>query len=182
MNIHFDKANIAHKEIILDWLQKPHVQEFWDNSQECKDDVLNFINGRKDPSPYFNGVFEYWVGYFNQDPYSLILTSYFEDWGRDSLSSTGRTVTLDFAIGNLNYLGQGLAAPTLQAFMDFYRLSVDPSVTTFFIDPDIDNIKAQHVYKKAGFRKKGRYKVTEGYFSGHTNLVMIRKFSKTQYK
>lgn len=177
MTIHFDRANKTHQDTIFAWLQTPHVQEFWDNSQECKEDVLHFLDGRKDPSPYFDGIFEYWVGCFNQEPYALILTSYFEDGGMASLSSTDRTVTLDFAIGNPNYLGQGLAAPTLQAFMDFYRSSVDPAVTTFFIDPDITNTKAQHVYKKAGFRKKGRYKVTEGYFSGHTNLVMIKKFS-----
>lgn len=38
MNIHFEKANLSHKETIFNWLKEPHVQEFWDNSQEHKDD------------------------------------------------------------------------------------------------------------------------------------------------
>ncbi|WP_083837057.1 hypothetical protein [Rickettsia montanensis] len=40
MNIHFEKANLTHKEIIFNWLEEPHIKEFWDNSQEHKNDIL----------------------------------------------------------------------------------------------------------------------------------------------
>ena len=30
MNIHFEKANLTHKELIFNWLEEPHIKEFWD--------------------------------------------------------------------------------------------------------------------------------------------------------
>ena len=45
--ITFEKATTTYEEIIFSWLAEPHVQEFWDNSQEHKDDILNFIQGQK---------------------------------------------------------------------------------------------------------------------------------------
>lgn len=55
--IEFEQATLKHKDIIFQWLAEPHMQEFWDNSQEHKDDILIFMNGRKKASSYFNGIF-----------------------------------------------------------------------------------------------------------------------------
>ena len=43
MNIHFEKANASHIDTIFGWLAQPPIQEFWDNTQGHKDDILNFI-------------------------------------------------------------------------------------------------------------------------------------------
>ena len=53
--ITFKKVDIAHKEIIFSWLAEPHVQEFWDNTQGHKDDILNFMGDRLIPSNYCDG-------------------------------------------------------------------------------------------------------------------------------
>jgi hypothetical protein len=45
--IKFDKAPISYIDTIFSWLAEPHMVEFWDNSQEHKDDVLNFIQQSK---------------------------------------------------------------------------------------------------------------------------------------
>jgi len=52
MNIHFEKANLSHIDIIFSWLAEPFVQEFWDNTEGHKDDILNFVHSRKEPSPF----------------------------------------------------------------------------------------------------------------------------------
>ena len=57
MNIHFEKAALKHIDIIFSWLQEKHIQEFWDNSQNHKDDILNFIHEK--PQKYFAGTMEY---------------------------------------------------------------------------------------------------------------------------
>ena len=57
----FEKATTAHKEIIFSWLAEPHVHEFWDNTQGHKDDILNFMGGRKEPSNYCDGKYVYWI-------------------------------------------------------------------------------------------------------------------------
>lgn len=154
----FKKLEIEHEEIVLQWLAEPHIQEFWDTSTEFQEDLLIFMRGRKEPSPYWNGMFDYWVGLADKELYCLLMTSEVRAdqsdlpaaW-RPHLSSTGRTWSIDFMIGNNKYLGKGLAAPTLKAFMQFIREKMTPTVDTFFIDPAAPNSRAQHVYEKAGF-------------------------------
>jgi RimJ/RimL family protein N-acetyltransferase len=183
MTIHFEKANKGHIDFIFKWLQEPHMMEFWDNSQEHKDDILNFVNNRKEPSHYFHGIFTYWIGFYNHESYALIMTSeVIADqacpplW-ESHLSSTGKTITLDFGIGNKKYLGKGLAAPTLKAFMIFYKQEIDSEADTFFIDPDDNNPRARHVYFKAGFVDVGTFQAPKAYweFSGKGAHLMVKK-------
>ena len=75
MDIHFKQATLLEKDIIFGWLNKPHVQEFWDNSPAHREDILNFMNSRKEPSTYADGIFTYWVGSLENEPYCLLMTS-----------------------------------------------------------------------------------------------------------
>ena len=183
MNIHFKKVTHEHQKIIFDWLQEPHMLEFWDNSQEHKDDILNFINGRIEPSNYFNGIFTYWIGYLDDQPFSFILTSEVvptEDLPpllHEHLSQTGKTCGLDFGIGNKDFIGKGLASATLIAFTDFFHKSIDPETDTFYIDPNDDNPRAHHVYEKAGFNLVGTYnsKGKHWEFSSDGVCLMVKK-------
>lgn len=160
MNIHFQKATLAHENIIFDWLAESHIQEFWDNIREHKDDILNFIYHRL--QTYFAGTTQYWIGYIGNEPYAFILSDILEkeqddltDTHLKYMSQMGHTISLDFGIGSVKYLGQGLGANTLIEFMKFYRNNVAPKADTFFIDPDENNPRAVHVYSKAGFAKVG---------------------------
>lgn len=181
--IHFEKVQSHHKEVVLSWLEEPHMKEFWDNSQEHKDDIVNFINGRKEPSSYFGGIFTYWIGSIEGTSYSFILTAEvhpneetLELW-KDHLSQVGKTVSIDFGIGNKDFLGKGLAAPTLVAFTKFFKDNVDPKVDTLFIDPQDNNPRAYHVYEKAGFKVVGNYERDKHYwdFNGKRTYLMVKK-------
>ncbi len=57
--ITFTHASAHHLSLIFDWLKEPHVQEFWDNTQGNKDDIINFIEGRTTPSTYCGGKYVY---------------------------------------------------------------------------------------------------------------------------
>jgi RimJ/RimL family protein N-acetyltransferase len=166
MNITFKKANPTHQELIFSWLNEPHIIEFWDNSQAHKDDIINFIHNRK--QHYFYGTAIYWLGLIDDEPYSFIISDIFQyyqelpELHRKNLSKSGHTIRLDFAIGNKKYLGQGLAALTLQKFVSFYQESVDSLANVFFIDPDQNNSRAHHVYNKAGFELVGDLDISKG--------------------
>lgn len=184
--INFEKINIQHKDIIFHWLAEPHMQEFWDNSQEHQDDIVNFINGRKEPSNYFDGIFTYWIGIIDREPFSFILTAKvkLEDdcpsiW-QEHISKTGTTYSIDFGIGNKAFLGKGLAAKTLQAFTDFFQKNIDSKADTFFIDPDDNNPRAKHVYEKAGFRLVGEFKNEKKYwdFNDKKTYLMVKQLSE----
>ena len=61
MKMTFKKVEFKHKDIIFAWLDSAHVKEFWDNSQAHRDDIINFMEGRKTHSPYFKGINDYWI-------------------------------------------------------------------------------------------------------------------------
>jgi RimJ/RimL family protein N-acetyltransferase len=182
--ISFEKVTLKHKDMLFQWLAEPHMQEFWDNSQEHKDDIINFINGRKEPSNYFDGIFTYWIGKFDGKPFCFILTAkvnlddkYPSLWEK-YFSKTGATYSLDFGIGNKGFLGQGLASSTLEAFTTFFKSEIDTNTDTFFIDPDENNPRARHVYAKAGFDLVGTYEDSDkAYwdFSGKNTCLMVKK-------
>lgn len=139
------------------------MREFWDNTQAHKDDILNFIHGRK--QHYFYGTTMYWVGSIEGEPFCFLLSDILQadqdlsDVYRKHMSETGHTISLDFGIGNKNYLGKGFAVPNLKTFMDFYHHQIDPLADTFFIDLDANNPRAKYVYRKAGFNQVGDYNV-----------------------
>lgn len=180
--IHFEKLKPQHLPIIFEWLNEPHMQEFWDNSQEHKDDIINFVNGRVKQSNYFDGIYTYWIGFIEGVPYSFLLTSEviadekcLQIW-KDNLSKTGKTYSIDFCIGNIKYLGKGLADTTLSAFTDFFHSEVDQNADTFFIDPASNNPRAMHVYSKAGFNLVGVYTADEAYweFGSEKSYLMVK--------
>lgn len=143
----FKKAILGQRDLIFSWLKKSHVQEFWDNSQEHKNNVLAYLAGSKN-------LFDYWIGYVDAQPYALIMTSDIvpiELENSHYALKLGKSLSIDIMIGDENYLGKGLGAPTLIAFMDFIRTHIDSSVEIFTIDPAQNNPKAVHVYEKAGF-------------------------------
>lgn len=156
--ITFKKISSSDKEIIFSWLAEPHVQEFWDNTQGHRDDILNFISGRETPSSYCDGKYVYWIAFADGEPYAMLMTiqeTEEDDIGElklSHLSKTGYTYGLDYMIGNTRYLGQGYGARTLIEFLNFFRQNFDAKADTFLIDPAVDNPRAKHVYEKAGFK------------------------------
>lgn len=184
MKIHFVKASREYEKVIFDWLEEPHMRQFWDNSQEHKDDIRNFIDGRKEPSSYFKGIATYWIGLIDKEPFAFLLTTEMRaeqddltPLHRANLSKTGHTITIDFGIGNPAFFGKGLGAETLNAFVEFYH-KMDPKADTFFIDPDENNPRAKRVYEKAGFQVVGEFAFSQGAFNGSTSYLMVRKIAK----
>lgn len=179
--IKFETASFKFKETIFKWLDEPHIKEFWDNSQEHRNDIIHFIEGRKTPSDYGIGNIVYWIGLIDDVPYCFLLTSQYEESQPDVselhkqyLSKTGNTYSIDFCIGNTEYLGKKLASPTLEAFTQFFQKETDPQADTFLIDPDENNPRAIHVYEKAGFTPVGSFLVERGFFKGHHSFLMVK--------
>lgn len=179
----FVKAGLEHKEMIFSWLAEPYVQEFWDNTQEHKDDIVNFMEGRKTPSNYCGGEFIYWLAQSADEPFAMLMTlretqdSPIDAIKKEHLSKNGHTYGLDFMIGNKDYFGKGYAAETLSEFIDYFRQQVDKKADTFLIDPELENTKAMHVYQKAGFVAAGKY-VMEGNLSGSgkEHCLLVKRF------
>lgn len=168
--ITFKQAVSSDKFLIHRWWNKSHVKEFWDNSPECWQNVEGYLDkGTRD-------LFDYYMGFYDEAPFALVMMC------NESEASThpehlltyltkpgeGETVSFDFMIGEEQYLGKGLAAITLRAFME----SCSPDITRFLIDPAADNLKAIHIYEKAGFKEVGRFIPKKGNFVGKEHIMM----------
>lgn len=70
MRLNFRKAILADQETIFTWLKEDHVIEFWDNTQEHKDDIIIFLNGRKEKSNYVEGRYTYWLACDSSTPFA----------------------------------------------------------------------------------------------------------------
>jgi RimJ/RimL family protein N-acetyltransferase len=184
MKICFEKVAHEHINIIFTWLGEPFVMEFWDNTQAHKDDIINFVEGRKKPSYYAEGNYVYWIAKAGNEPFAMLMSIQDTDeddiaavkWER--LSKTGNTWSIDYMIGHSDYHGKGYGARTLSEFIDFFRARVDPRADTFFIDPAVDNLRAKHVYMKAGFEHVTDF-IMEGDYSGSgkRHHLLVRDFS-----
>ncbi|WP_052675756.1 GNAT family N-acetyltransferase [Paenibacillus sp. IHBB 10380] len=169
--ITFIKADMSHLEIVIEWFNSPHVQEFWGTGDYTRNNFTNnIVNGTKE-------LFDYWVASYDNEPFSLIMTS---DASEDTpehlvpfLEPDGLTLTLDFLIGNKKYLEKGLSYPTINEFQNF----LNDQISALLIDPESNNSKAIHVYEKAGFNKVSTFIPDEGDFSGKSHDLMKWKRS-----
>ena len=169
--ITFRLATINDKPLIKQWWTKPHVMEFWDNSASMWNNVANYLQGEKK-------LFDYWIGFYNDTPFSLLMTSEIEkDLPTEHPYSRwvdidGLTMSIDFMIGEEAFLGKGLGHLTLIQFSDFLRKQ---GVTALIIDPAVNNARATRVYQKAGFEIVDTFDRLEGYFAGIKHYLMTMK-------
>lgn len=183
MNIRFEKVTGTHLDTIFNWLVEPHIMEFWDNSQEHKDDIVNFAQGRKAPSSYAGGGYVYWIAFLEDELFAMLMTiqeTHREDIGQEKLkrlSKTGHTYGLDYMTGNPKFFGKGYGSRTLSDFIDYFREFVDSKADTFLIDLASDNLKAKHVYMKAGFKHACDF-MMESDISGAGKIhhLLVKKF------
>ncbi|MBA4749459.1 MAG: GNAT family N-acetyltransferase [Alphaproteobacteria bacterium] len=133
------------------------MKAVWDNSPAHKQDIVTFMQGRKEPSSYLNGVLTYWVGSHLDVPFSFLITApltqddTIPDVWKHHLCTHGRSYSIDFGIGNKDFLGRGLATPLLEAFVSFFKEEVDRCLAQFFIEPHVQTAQIKRIHQKAGF-------------------------------
>ena len=143
-----------HHNIILHWLDKPHVRKhFYGEGLENTQRKLHmFINGIKNNGEY---SFEHWIAYIGNQPFGFLMTSYVEgphdpdDYVNKWYEEGKETITLDLLIGPEEYLGKGLGHRMIQEFL----IDKFSDADKVLIDPSVSNTRAIHVYEKAGFCK-----------------------------
>ena len=146
----FTLVDVKYQNLICSWLQQTHVAEWF-----CGQGLENTI---KELDEFIHGssIFSYWLALDQNHPFALLITSSI-DKPSDELtrwcSESGDAITLDILIGDPNYLGKGLAHRLIQDFL----VSQFAHVKEVLIDPDMANLRAIHVYKKAGFTIVGEF-------------------------
>lgn len=144
--LHFEKVIKAHQPLIHSWLQKPHVLPYFygQGLENTHRDLEHFI--KNEPS-----VHKHWVAYYENIPFAYLMNSEItsEDEPYGKWVQEERGMTLDLLIGDTDFLGKGLAPYLIQKFLK----EKARDYKDIFIDPSATNLKAIHVYEKAGFEK-----------------------------
>jgi RimJ/RimL family protein N-acetyltransferase len=151
-NLTFSIANVSHEALILKWLGKPHVNEFFhgEGLKNTISSLKKFVNKQDSP-------FDAWIAFCDDEPFGYLMTSTVKDSQANDqndplakwIEPGKKMITLDLLIGEEKYLGKGLATPMIKTFLQ----EKFPKVSIVFIDPECSNTKAIHAYKKAGFKK-----------------------------
>lgn len=172
--ITFKKAAKTDKKLVHEWLEKPHIEEYWDKDSKIKENFDAFIKDAETP-------FAFWICLQDKEAFGLIVTSdashpdpktkevldHIVPW----LEPEGKTLVIDFAITEESFLGKHNASETLKQFAK----AQDASVKAFLADPEAKNERATHVYEEAGFVKVSTFIRGKGFFKGKPHYLLKLK-------
>ena len=156
MNISFKPLAVSDFPLLLKWLEAPHVKTWWDcdityTEALVKEKYTSYAAGYKleNGSPKAINSF---IIYIDLDPigYIQIYNAYNFTRNKSIVNLPKSLAAIDFFIGDINYLGQGLGAKILEDFN--YQ-----GYSNILVAPDINNIAAIKTYEKAGFKKIKEY-------------------------
>jgi aminoglycoside 6'-N-acetyltransferase len=147
--ISFAPVTAEHYPLLLSWLAKPHMREWWGDPGTELGYIRDMVEGRDTTRPFLIlsagepvGYIQYWfIGHFQN-----------ESWIKDHpwlAELPSDTVGVDLSIGDPERLSRGLGSEALAAFVSTLR---DTGYRNIVIDPDPQNVRAVRAYEKAGFR------------------------------
>ncbi|MDO4244939.1 MAG: GNAT family N-acetyltransferase [Deinococcus sp.] len=149
MNITFQPLTPEHLPLMHGWLQLPHVREFWDDGDRTSQQVeAHYFAPQRNVLAFIAALDSLAFAY--AQAYPVAEDSDCVAWRSDS----GETWGIDLFIGESHWLGRGLAAPLITAFMAHLQ-ELRPELRRVLIDPEMENGRARHVYRKAGFSAVG---------------------------
>ncbi len=142
----FFKAKPSDVCLIESWLKKEHVRPYFygEGLKTTLKDLDQFANLNE-------SIFIHWIASLNNEKFGYLMTSLVED-GEPQFQKWktphNKAITLDLLIGDENFLGKGLGKDMIKKLLDQQFQDVDE----VFIDPQVQNAKAIHIYKQVGFK------------------------------
>ncbi|MCC5015222.1 MULTISPECIES: GNAT family N-acetyltransferase [unclassified Legionella] len=127
--------------IVHGWLQLPHIREFWDDGHRKQKQVKQHYLKNDTVMRFIIQIDGQQIGYIQR----YTINSKHPFW---KYITSSPCVGVDMFIGDPNFLEQGWSTPILTQFINQYC----PSATEIIVDPETDNYKAIHCYKKLGFQ------------------------------
>ena len=144
--------------LLHDWLNRPHLQDWWRNEKSSVEDVrekyLPRIAGKDAARPYIACIDGEPVGYIQY----YLASEGNSNWWPDEAGPG--VLGIDQFLADGNQLGLGLGTTMVSQFVTF--LLKDPTVTEIRVDPRPDNLRAIRCYTKVGFKEAGSITTPDG--------------------
>lgn len=158
--IAFRPLQEADLPLLTDWLNRPHVLEWWGGGDAAasvamtRTKYLPRMDEHSPVKPYIAMLADRPIGFIQ----SYVALDCGDGWWEEERDPGVRGI--DQFIGDSGKLGQGLGTAMVDAFVR--RLLAEPGVTRIQADPDPANARAIRCYVKAGFRPAGRITTPDG--------------------
>jgi aminoglycoside 6'-N-acetyltransferase Ib len=158
MQLEFKSLTESDLELLHDWLNRPHVAEWWDGP-------LSFAEVRRRyvPAPDGSSSLRPYIACLNRTPVGFIqsyvaIAAQASGWWLEETDPG--VVGIDLFLADAENLGKGIGAEMIVQFVE--HLFRNPAVTKIQTDPAPANLRAIRCYEKAGFRKVGIVDTPDG--------------------
>jgi len=157
---------LAHADLAMvhDWLQRPHVAEWWREPTTLVDLDKDYLSAEAEAAStraYIAMLGGEAIGFIQ----SYVSLGSGGGWWEDEADPGTRGV--DQFLADEARLGRGIGSAMVDAFAR--RLFADPAVTKIQTDPSPDNERAIRCYRRAGFVDRGPIVTPDG-----PALLMVR--------
>lgn len=140
-----------HKELLINWLRRPHVQAAWGDPEKNIAELLQ-------PTPTVTRflIME------GRTPVGLLQWQWL---GANDLAETGlnvadeQTIDIDIFIAEIDRLGKGIGSKAIHTLMAQLRTSTQAKRVTLFTG--FENKAAIRAYEKCGFACRAQYEDAE---------------------
>jgi RimJ/RimL family protein N-acetyltransferase len=139
--------------LLLEWLQRPHVKEWWDDGDDTLEKVAAHYGDEEDGDTARFLLLETDAATGATQP-----LGYFQYY----VEPDG-VIGIDQFLADGNRLGQGLGTRAVRAFLDLVIAEQHPR--RVILDPDPQNARAIRCYEKAGFRHYETVTTDEGHLA-----------------
>jgi RimJ/RimL family protein N-acetyltransferase len=149
-DITFKKLKQNDLNLLRNWLNSPHVHEFYDKD---KTNTVEDVEKRYAPKIKGEKPMDCYFVLFGDKPVGYIQKYFVNDWPElgDSLDYDDTVVSVDLFIGDSEYMGKGFGSLMLLEFIK-QVVFADPKVTMCMIGPEPSNKRAIRAYEKVGFK------------------------------
>lgn len=153
----FNKKDIAFKKLELsdlillhDWLNQPHVHEFYDKDKE---NSIEEVQKRYAPKVKGEKPTDCYFVLYEGTPVGYIQKYFVNAWPElgSYLQYDNSVVSVDLFIGDFKLFGKGFGSFMLSQFLN-QVVFADPKVTRCMIGPEPSNKRAIRSYEKVGFK------------------------------
>src|SRR5437763_1774680 len=155
--ITFRQLTMGDMRMLHEWLQRPHVAEWWTPTPTL-DEVVEDFKELTRPAGRDQGYIALRdsreIGYIQ----SYVVMGSGDGWWADERDPGARGI--DQFLSDGDQLGRGLGTAMIRAFVD--RLFGDPAVTRVQTDPDPRNLRAIRCYEKSGFERAREVDTPDG--------------------
>jgi len=158
-----------HYPLLEQWLNAPHMREWWGEPEAELGYIRDMVEGRDTTRPFLIllagepvGYIQYWFIGHHQNEEWVGEHPWLKELPMD-------TIGVDLSIGVPEKLSQGIGSAALRAFVN--KL-IDEGRQTIIIDPDPANMRAVRAYRKAGFRPIP-------HLEGRTGDVLIMQYDRS---